>query len=105
MGAALADQHAAALAQPGDAEGGEEQMEEARMVGVLDVLYIELPVVRQRLDEAADDLDRLLQHAANAPDDRLAEVLFNRRRRLGQGAEYQAAENGGAQLAWANRGH
>ena len=41
-----ADEDASALGEPGDPEGTEEGVEEARVIGVLHVLDIELPVVR-----------------------------------------------------------
>ena len=93
MRAGLADQHAAALAEAGDAEGGEEQVQQAGVVGVAHVLEIELPVVRQRLGEAADDLQlAVAQHAADAAGDVRAEPGFDVGRVGRQRAEHQAAE-------------
>ena len=54
--AALADADTAALTQPVDAEGREEHMQQAGVIGVAHVLRIELPVVRQYFGKAADHL-------------------------------------------------
>src|SRR5512145_977809 len=60
--ASRAHEHAAALREPGDPEGAEERVQEARVVGVLHVLDVELPVAGQGLDEAAEHPDRTAQH-------------------------------------------
>ena len=60
VAAVRAHQHAAALGEARDPEGAEEGVEQARVVGVLDVLHVELPVVRQGLREAAQHLDASL---------------------------------------------
>ena len=69
------------------------------MVRVLHVLHVELPVVGQGLGEAADDLYRLSQHARQALEDLGAEVVLDRRRVRGQGAEHEPAHPRRAQLA------
>ena len=69
------------------------------MIGVLDVLEIELPVVRQHLGEAAGDDDRLVQHALDAGRDLFAEILLDRRHVVGKRAEHQSAEQRDAQFA------
>ena len=53
------------------------------MIGVLDVLEIELPVVRQNLRAAADDVKRPVQHALQAADDKRAEIGFRDPRHRG----------------------
>ena len=77
--------------QPVYPRRGEEQMEQARVVGIANVLHVELPVIRHRLRVGAED-----HHVA--PDDAVdigahlgAEILLKRRRRLRQGHEYQPA--------------
>src|SRR6267378_3210516 len=94
-----ADQHAAALGEPRDAEGAEERVQQARVVRVLDVLEVELPVVRQPLGEASEHLHRLAHHAAHAAEDLGAEVLLDRRRLGRQRREDEATERGRPQLA------
>jgi len=49
MSAVLGDRDAALIGQPADPEGREEAVQQAGVVGVLDVLEIELPVVVQYL--------------------------------------------------------
>ena len=106
MLAGLAYQHAAAGTQAGDAEGGEEQVQQAGVIGVAHVLEVELPIVRQRLGEAADDLQpAVAEHATHAADDLGAEPGFKFRSVRGQRAEHHAAERGDAQLARAVFGH
>src|SRR5262249_40038147 len=74
----FAHQHAAAGAETRDAKGREEEVQQARVVSVADVLEIKLPVVRQRLGEAADDLElAIAEHAANAVGDALPEPGFD----------------------------
>src|SRR5262249_44777524 len=74
------DQYAAAHGQAGYAERGEEGVQQARVIGVLDVLDVELPVVGQGLHEAAHDPDRLGEHALDAAQHVGANVLLDRRR-------------------------
>ena len=93
------DQHAAALRQPRDAEGREEGVQQARVVGVLDVLDIELPVVGQRLHEAAHHPDRPVEHAFDAAQHLAADILLDRQRLVRQRHEHQAAQGRGPQLA------
>ena len=64
MAAALVDDDAALGRQPVEAEGGEEQMQQARVIGIAHVADIHLPVVGQDLAVGAQDLDRLAHHAA-----------------------------------------
>ena len=99
VAAVWTDDHAALLRQPVDAEGGEEHVQQAGVIGVLDVLEIELPVVRQRLRETADHHDRLVQHALDPAGDLVAEIFLDRRHVLGRAAEHQAGEHRDAQLA------
>ena len=69
------------------------------MVAVLDVLKVELPVVRQDLGIAAVDTQWLVQHAQQARRDGFTEIVEDRRRFVGQGAKHQATERGDAQFA------
>src|SRR5256885_7190867 len=77
--AVLRDENAALLRQAVDAKAREEEMEQARMVGVLHVVHVELPVVRQHLRVRAEDLDRLDHHALDARQDLGAYIAFQRR--------------------------
>jgi len=97
--AVRADQHPAPLREPRDPERAEERVQQARVVRVLDVLEVELPVVRQPLREAPEHLHRLVHHAAHAPEDLGAEIVFDRRSLWRERREHQAAERGRAQLA------
>ncbi len=101
MAAVGAHHDAAGLGQAGDAEGAEEGVEQARVVGVLHVLHVELPVVGQRLGEAAQHPHRLAEHAADAPPHLRAQVLLDGRRLRGERGEHEAVEGGGPQLAGA----
>jgi len=53
VGAVRADEHPTALGEARDVEGAGERVEQARVIGVLHVLDVEGPVVRQGLGEAA----------------------------------------------------
>ena len=100
MPAAGVDDDAAALRQLVQLEGREEQMQDARMIGILDVLEIELPVVRQHLREAAEHDGRaVFEHARDAFDDLVAEVFVERRHVVGEAAEHQTVQRRHAQLA------
>ena len=99
VAAVRAHQDAAPLGEARDPEGPEEGVEQARVVGVLDVLHVELPVVRQGLGEAAHDPHRAAQHAPDPPEDLRAQVLLDRRGLGREAREHEAVERGGAQLA------
>ena len=62
------------------------------MVGVLDVLHVELPVARQRLAVAAEQLHRRPHHAADAAHDLGPEIALERRRVGRQRAEHEARQ-------------
>jgi len=69
VAAALVDVDPAGLAQAIDAERRQERVQDAGVIGVLDVLEIELPVVGQNLRRAADDVDRAaVEHALEPAD-------------------------------------
>ena len=74
-------------------------MQQAGVVAVLHVFKVQLPVVGQRLGEAANDFDRLVQHAFDAFADFGAKVVFNVVDVVAEAAKHQAAERGDAQLA------
>ncbi len=69
------------------------------MIAVLDVLHVELPVARQRLAVAAEQLHRRAHHAADAGHDLVAEILLERRRVGRERAEDETAERREPQLA------
>jgi len=63
-------------------EGREEKVQEARVVGVLDVLEIELPVARQYLAVAPEHFHRRFHHAPDLRRDLRADVALEGRHRL-----------------------
>src|SRR5260370_15667833 len=67
-------------------------MQEARVVGVFDVFEVELPAALQHLSVAAEDLYRLLHHAADSCRDLGTDVALERRRLLRDRRGHQAAE-------------
>ena len=99
VAAVRAHGEAAALGQTIDAERREERMQQACMVSVLDVLEVELPVVREDLREAAGDDDRLvrtrlIRAATSAP--RYSSIGGTSSLRP---AEHEPSEKGDPQLA------
>src|SRR6267378_648402 len=88
-----ADDDPALLLQAVKAESRKEKVQEARVVGVLHVLEVELPVALQHLAIAAEDLHGFLHHAADSRRDLGTDVAFDRRRRLRERREHQAAED------------
>ncbi len=74
-------------------------MQQARVVGVLDVLHVELPVAGQHLAVAAEHLHWRAHHPADARDDLGAEILFERRRVRRKRAEDEARERRELELA------
>src|SRR6266852_2450885 len=74
-------------------------MQEARVVGVFDVFEVELPVALQHLSVAAEDLYRLLHHAADSRRDLGTDVALERRRLVRERREHQAAEDLDAELS------
>jgi hypothetical protein len=94
-----AHQHAAALSESGDAERAEERVQQARVIGVLHVLDVQLPVVGQRLHEAAHHPQRAAQHPAHAPQHLVAEIGLERRGVGREAREDEAVQRRGAQLA------
>src|SRR5215813_6864244 len=99
VAARIAHHDAALLRQPVEPKGGEERVQQARVVGVLDVFHIELPIARQRLAVAAEDLHRRAHHAADAGDDLGPEIALERRRVRRKRPEHQARERLQPQLA------
>ena len=69
------------------------------MVGVLDVLEVELPVARQDLAVAPEHFHRRLHHAPDPRRDLRADVALEGRRRLRQRGKHEPAEIGHAELA------
>ena len=78
--AVATDDHAALLGQAVDAELGEKQVQETRVIGVLDVVHVELPVAGQHLAVAAKRLDRRFHHPLDLGSDIGTEVSLYRRR-------------------------
>ena len=95
----LVHDHASFLRQAVELERGEEHMQQARVVAVLDVFDVELPVVGQGLRETADDLHRLVHHTFDALADFGAEVVPDVGHVVRKTAEHQAGVHGNAQLA------
>src|SRR5829696_5707894 len=69
------------------------------MIGVFDVLHVELPVARQDLAVAAEHPDRRTHHAADRLDEFCAEILIERRRICRQRAEHETSKRVYPQLA------
>ena len=83
MAAAVpADDHAALLLEAVETEGREEEVQQARVIGVLHVLEVELPVARKNLAVTAEHAHRLLHHAPDPRGDLLTDVALEGRRRL-----------------------
>src|SRR5579883_28269 len=91
--AVLADDEPALLRQAVEAEGGEEHVQQARVVAVLHVLHVELPVARQHLAVAAEELGRRLHDAPHLGGDLGPEIRLDRRDPLTHGAEHQPGED------------
>ena len=91
MPAVLAELDAAAHVGAHDAKGVVEHMQKARVIGVLVVLRIELPIVRQHLAVIAEHLERLDEDAINRGDQFRADVILEWGRLFAEGAENQAA--------------
>src|SRR5882762_4492745 len=87
-----ADDDPALLLQAVEAESRKEKMQEARVVGVLHVLEVELPVALQHLGVAAENLYGLLHHAADSRRDLGTDVAFDRRRLVRERREHQPAK-------------
>src|SRR5258708_14821109 len=100
MPAAGVDDDATALRQLVQLEGREEQMQDACMIGILDVLEIERPVVRQHLREAAEQHGRaVFKPTCNAFDDLVTKVFVEGWHVVGEAAEHETVERRHAQLA------
>src|SRR5207244_12101287 len=82
-----------------ESEGGEERVQQARVIAVLDVLHVELPVARQHLAVTPEQLDRRAHDAPDARRDLGAEIIGERRRVRREGAEYEPGERLDPQLA------
>ena len=97
VGAGLADDNAALLGQPVHPEGGEEQVEDAGVVRVPDVLGVELPVVAQDLGIVAEHLCRLRQNPVDPAANLRPEIIVQRRRPMVERPEDQPGPGRGAQ--------
>src|SRR4030088_157571 len=93
VSAVLADHQAASLRQPVEAEGGEEQVQQARMIGDLHVLHVELPVARKNLAVAAEQLHRRLHDAADLRHGLRPKILLDRWRLLAGGREHEPGQD------------
>src|SRR6516162_7748202 len=69
-------------------------MQDAGVIGVLGVLGVELPVIRQYLRAAAEYPRRTVQHAANPTDDLRPEIVFEIGRVAAERPEDEAGELG-----------
>ena len=67
------------------------------MIGVLGVFEVKLPVVRQYLGAAAEDMGRPVEHAADAADNLRPEIGFEVGRLRAEGAEDEAGQFGDPQ--------
>ena len=99
MSARRVDDDATFLRQAVELEGSEEHVKQAGVVAVLDVLEVQLPVVRQCLRKAADHLDGLVQHTFDARADLGTQVILDGLDVVAEAAKHQATEVGHAQLA------
>ncbi len=70
--------HAALLRRAVDAVGDEELVQQARVVGVAQVLGVELPVAGDQLPRIAENADRAVEEALDHPGAELAEILLQR---------------------------
>src|SRR5712691_9355012 len=82
-----------------DAEGGEEQMQQARVVAVLHVLEIELPVVGKGLGKPSDHFNRPAQNPPDATADLVPKIFLDRRNVVAQAAEHETRECRHAQFS------
>src|SRR5260370_11697386 len=76
MSAVVIHDNPALLAEAIDAKSRQEQMQDAGVVGILDVLGVELPIVRQYLGAAAQNPSRPVQHATDSAGDFRPELGF-----------------------------
>ncbi len=81
-----------------DIERGMEEVEHARVVGVLHVLHVELPVRPGVLARAANVFDGLVEYAVDPGPHLGADVLGQRCHAVAEGCEYNAAVAIDAQL-------
>src|SRR6516225_9108860 len=67
-------------------------MQDAGVVSILDILGVELPIVRQYLDAATDDTGRPVQHSADPAGDFRPEIGFEVGRVVAEGSENQSGK-------------
>src|SRR5262245_59691293 len=92
---------AAALREAVQLEGREKQVQDAGVVGVLDVLHVELPVVGKHLRVSAENNSLALrQDPFDSRRDRLTQILLEGRYDFGETAEHEPRKLDHAQLAW-----
>src|SRR4051794_18471833 len=100
MSATLINTDAAFHRQPVQFEGREEEMQDTGVIGVLDVLDVELPVVRKHLSETPEHhRGAAAEHPLDAVHDLLAEIFLDRWHVFGERAENQTVNDRDAQLA------
>src|SRR5208283_5709886 len=76
MSAAVIHDDPALLAEAIDPERRQKEVQDAGVVGVLDVFGVELPIVWQYLGAAAENASWSVQHAADAGGDFRPEIAF-----------------------------
>ena len=76
---------------PEDVEGGVEQVQQAGVVGVLDVLKVEFPVGVGILAGAAEVFERLVEHPIDVGQHGRADIVDQGLDRVAEGGEDQAA--------------
>ena len=75
-------------------------MQDTSVVGVLSVLHVELPIVRQYLSIAPEQRRRAaVEHTRDADHDLITEMLVDRRHLPREATEHEAVHESGAQLA------
>src|SRR4051812_47651160 len=88
---ALVHLDAALLRRSVDAVGDKKLVQQARVIGVAQVLGVELPVAGDELSRVAEDADRPVEEAPDDAGAELAEVLLERLGLVGlEGAEKHA---------------
>ena len=91
MPGAVVEQRRALHGVAGQPEGTEEQMQDAGVVGIADVLHHQLPVVAEPLGVVAHDPERPVEHPVDEPRHPGAEIFLEVRRVVRKGAEHHPA--------------
>src|SRR5712671_7627041 len=92
MSATVIHDDPALLAEAIDAEGRQKQMQDAGVIGILDVLGVELPIVRQYLGAAAENPGWPVQHPTDAAGDFRPEIGLEITRVVAKRSEHQSGK-------------